>query len=92
MGLDGRQIFVWEGSIDRVSGLISRYVDKVGSAACVYVDSEKATPDMAGRTQREFTVSGPRNEDLVETDAEVEALKQQRAEIAKFPKLTIPCK
>src|SRR6266849_4021201 len=61
MGLDGCQIFVWEGGVDRVSRLIRGYVDKVGSTACVDLDSEKATLDMAGRTQREFTVSDPRN-------------------------------
>src|SRR4030081_1065718 len=61
MGLDGRQIFVWETSVDRVSGLIRRYVGKVGSAAAVYLDSEKPTPEMAGRTQREFTLSDARN-------------------------------
>jgi hypothetical protein len=61
MGLDGRQIFVWEGSVDRVSGLIRRYVDRVGSAAAVYLDSDKPTPEMAGRRQREFTLSDPRN-------------------------------
>lgn len=61
MGLDGDQIFVWEGSVDRVSGLIKRYVDRVGSAAAVDFESEKPSPDMADRTQREFTVSDPRN-------------------------------
>src|SRR3981081_3944056 len=61
MGLDGRQIFVWETSVDRVSGLIRRYVENVGSAAAVYLDSEKPTPEMAGRTQREFTLSDARN-------------------------------
>lgn len=61
MGLDGHQIFVWEGSADRVTELIKRYVDKVGSAAAVEFDSEKPSPDMAGRTQREFTLSDSHN-------------------------------
>src|SRR2546430_11949998 len=61
MGLDGQQIFVWDGSVDRVSGLIRRYVDAVGAAAAVDLDSEKPSPDMARRTQREFTLSDPRN-------------------------------
>src|SRR3989454_9005632 len=61
MALDGHQIFVWEGSVDRVSGLIKRYVDKVGSAAAVDLYSEKPSPDMARRTQREFTLSDARN-------------------------------
>ena len=61
MALDGRQIFVWEGSVDRVSGLIRRYVDKVGSAADVDLDSEKWSSDRPDRTEREFTISDPRN-------------------------------
>jgi hypothetical protein len=61
MALDGRQIFVWESSVDRVSGLIKRYVDKVGSAADVELDSEKWSTDRPDRTQREFTLSDPRN-------------------------------
>src|SRR6266852_5262130 len=61
MALDGRQIFVWEGSVDRVSGLIKRYVDRVGSAADVELDAEKWSTDRPRRTQREFTVSDPRN-------------------------------
>lgn len=61
MGLDGQQLYVWEGSADRVTELIKRYVDKVGSAAAVEFDSDKPSPDTAGRTQREFTVSDPRN-------------------------------
>lgn len=61
MGLNGHQIFVWEGSVDRVSGLITRYVDEVGSAAAVDFDSEKPSPAMARRTQREFTLSEPRD-------------------------------
>src|ERR1700682_3830643 len=61
MGLDGHQIFVWEGTADRVTGLIRRYVEKVGSAAAVDLDSNKPSPDMDGRSQREFTLSDPRN-------------------------------
>ena len=61
MGLDGRQIFVWEGSVDRVSGLIERYVDRVGSAADVELDAEKWSSDRPDRTQREFTISDSRN-------------------------------
>ena len=61
MALDGRQIFVWEVSVDRVSGLISSYVDKVGSAADVELDAEKWSSDRPDRIQREFTVSDPRN-------------------------------
>lgn len=61
MGLDGQQIYVWEGSADRVTDLIKRYVAKVGSAAAVEFDSDKPSPDAAGRTQREFTLSDPRN-------------------------------
>src|SRR6266849_632519 len=61
MALDGRQIFVWEGSVDRVSGLIKRYVDRVGSAADVELDAEKWSTDRPRRTQREFTLSDPRN-------------------------------
>src|SRR6266480_5119171 len=61
MALDGRQIFVWEGSVDRVSGLIRRYIDKVGSAADVELDAEKWSSDMPHRTQREFTLCDPRN-------------------------------
>src|SRR5205823_1877093 len=61
MALDGRQIFVWEGSVDRVSGLIRCYVDKVGSAADVELDAEKWSTDRPDRDQREFTVSDSRN-------------------------------
>ncbi len=61
MALDGRQIFVWEGSVDRVSGLIRSYVDKVGSTADVELDAEKWSSDRPDRTQREFTLSDPRN-------------------------------
>src|ERR1700704_6130115 len=61
MGLDGRQIYVWEGSVDRVSGLIERYVDQVASAADVELDAEKWSTDRPRRTQRQFTLSDPRN-------------------------------
>jgi len=61
MGLDGRQIFVWEGSVDRVSGLIRHYVDKVGSAADVDLDAEKWSTVRPRVTQRQFTLSDPRN-------------------------------
>jgi hypothetical protein len=61
MALDGRQIFVWEGSVDRVSGLIRRYVDKVGSAADVELDAEKWGSERPDRTERQFTLSNPRN-------------------------------
>ena len=61
MGLDGQQIYVWEGSGERVIELIERYVDKVGSAADVELDSAKWSSDMPRRTQREFTLSDPRN-------------------------------
>jgi hypothetical protein len=61
MALDGRQIFVWEGSVDRVSGLIERYLDRVGSAADVELDSEKWSSERPRRTQREFTISDPRS-------------------------------
>src|SRR3979409_1296332 len=61
MALDGRQIFVWEGRVDRGSGLIECYVDRVGSAADVELDAEKWSTDRPRRTQREFTISDPRN-------------------------------
>src|SRR5436309_15368868 len=61
MALDGRQIFVWEGSVDRVSGLIRLYVDKVGSAADAELDAEKWSSDRPDRTQREFTISDSRD-------------------------------
>src|SRR5438094_6457140 len=60
MGLDGRQIFVWEGSVDRVSGLIERYVERVGSAADVELDAATWSTDRPSRTQRQFTLSDPR--------------------------------
>jgi hypothetical protein len=61
MALDGRQIFVWEGSVDRVSGLIRHYVDKVGSAADVELDAEQWSTDRPRGTQRQFTLSDSRN-------------------------------
>lgn len=61
MALDGRQIFVWESSVDRVSGLIKRYVERVGSDADVELDAEKWSTERARPTQREFTISDPRN-------------------------------
>ena len=61
MGLDGRQIFVWETSVDRVSGLIERYVEKVGSTTDVDLDAEKWSTERPSPTQREFTLSDPRN-------------------------------
>ena len=52
------------------------------------------TPELEGRIEVEYQLEDEdwQPEDLVETEAEVEALKRQRAEMAKFPKLTIPCK
>jgi hypothetical protein len=61
MALDGRQIFVWEGSVDRVTELIKRYVERVGSAAEVELDPKKWSTDRPDRTQREFTISEPQN-------------------------------
>jgi hypothetical protein len=61
MALDGRQIFVWEPSVDRVAALIKRYVDRVGSAAAVELDEEKWSTGRPRRTQREFTLSDSRN-------------------------------
>jgi hypothetical protein len=61
MALDGRQIFVWETGVDRVSLLLRRYVDRVGSAADVELDAEKWSTDRPRRTQREFTLSDARN-------------------------------
>jgi hypothetical protein len=61
MALDGRQIYVWEGSVDRVSELIRRYVEKVGSEADVELDAEKWSTERPRRTEREFTLSDPRN-------------------------------
>ena len=61
MALDGRQIFVWEGSTDRVSELIRHYVDRFGSAADVELDAEKWSSERPHRMQREFILSDPRN-------------------------------
>src|SRR5437588_1019 len=61
MGLDGRQTFVWETSVDRVSGLIRSYVEKVGGAADVDLAAEKWSTERPSPTQREFTLSDPRN-------------------------------
>src|SRR5438132_7693202 len=61
MGLDGRQIFVWETSVDRVSGLIRSYVEKVGGAADVDLDAETWSTERPRRTQRQFTLSDSRN-------------------------------
>ncbi|HKV29960.1 MAG TPA: hypothetical protein VJT14_02980 [Candidatus Dormibacteraeota bacterium] len=61
MGLNGHQLYVWEGSVDRVTELIKRYVKEVGCAAAVDFESDKPSPAMARRTQREFTLSGPRD-------------------------------
>jgi hypothetical protein len=61
MALDGRQIYVWEGGVDRVSELIKRYVNRVGSAADVELDAEKWSTERSPRTQREFSISDPRN-------------------------------
>src|SRR5216683_6946913 len=184
MGLDGQQIYVWEGSADRVTDLIRRYIGRVGSAAAVEFDSkeletrsiwlaldamvgewgyvvyangavadshtttaetieeletvdtteqcfEQASefarrhalpfalihlpdPNMAamheqakkafedllgmeprleGRVEVEYDFGGGEMdlEDLAETEAEVEAVKRQRAEVEGFPKLTIAC-
>jgi hypothetical protein len=51
-------------------------------------------PRLEGRVEVEYQFEDDdwQPEDLVKTEAEVEALKQQRAEIEKFPKLTVPCK
>src|SRR6267378_7459979 len=59
--LNGHQVYVWEGSADRVSEIIKRYVKEVGCAAAVGLESDKPSPAMARRTQREFTLSDPRN-------------------------------
>jgi len=61
MALNGHQIYVWEGSGKRVTELIKRYVKEVGCAAAVGFESDKPSPAMARRTQREFTVSDPTN-------------------------------
>lgn len=61
MALNGHQVYVWEGSVDRATELIKRYVKENGCAAAVGFESDKPSPAMARRTQREFTVSDPRN-------------------------------
>src|SRR6202022_2760467 len=53
--------YVWEATVDRVTELIKRYVKENGCAAAVDFESDKPSPAMARRTQREFTVSDPRN-------------------------------
>ena len=60
--LNGQQVYVWEGSANRVSELIKRYVKEVGCTAAVGFESDKPSPAMARRTQREFTLSDPRND------------------------------
>jgi hypothetical protein len=49
-------------------------------------------PELEGRVEVEYNFDSDemQAEDLAETEAEVEALTRQRAEIASFPKLTIP--
>jgi hypothetical protein len=61
MGLNGHQLFVWEGDAKRVADLINRYVKEVGCAAATNFDSDTASPVMARRTQRQFTLSDPKN-------------------------------
>jgi len=61
MALNGNQVYVWEGSVKRVTELIKRYVKEVGCAASVGFGSDKPSPAMARRTQREFTLSDPRD-------------------------------
>jgi hypothetical protein len=61
MALNGHQVYVWEGSVKRVTELIKRYVKEVGCAAVVGFESDKPSPAMARRTQREFTISDPRD-------------------------------
>jgi hypothetical protein len=50
-------------------------------------------PALEGRIEVEYQMEDDdwQPEDLVKTEEEVDAIKRQRAEIAKFPKLTIPC-
>ncbi|HVS06656.1 MAG TPA: hypothetical protein VHK65_10890 [Candidatus Dormibacteraeota bacterium] len=62
MGLNGHQVYIWEGSAGRVTELIKRYVKEVGCSAAVGFESDKPSPAMANRTQREFTLSDPRND------------------------------
>lgn len=61
MALNGHQVYVWEGSVKRVTELIRRHVKEVGCAASVGFESDKPSPAMARRTQREFTLSDPRD-------------------------------
>jgi hypothetical protein len=61
MGLNGHQVYVWEGSVDRVTELIKRYVKENGCAAAVDFESDKPSPVMARRTQREFSLSDAKN-------------------------------
>jgi hypothetical protein len=61
MALNGHQVYVWEGSVDRVTELIKRYVKENGCSAAVGFESDKPSPAMARRTQREFTLSDPTN-------------------------------
>jgi hypothetical protein len=61
MALNGHQVYVWEGSVKRVTELIKRYVKENGCSAAVGFESDKPSPAMARRTQREFTLSDPRN-------------------------------
>src|SRR2546425_573211 len=61
MALNGHQVYVWEGTVSRVSELIKRYVKEVGCAAAVGFESDKPSPAMARRRQREFTLSDPRD-------------------------------
>lgn len=51
-------------------------------------------PRLEGRVEVEYDFGNDElePEDLVESEAEVETLKRQRAEVEKFSKLTIPCK
>ncbi len=50
-------------------------------------------PELEGRVEVEYNFDSDemQAEDLADTEAEVEALKRQRAEIESFPKLTLPC-
>ena len=70
------------------------------SLAAMYELAKKAfqdvlgmEPELEGRVEvgYDFDSDEMQAEDLAETDAEVEVLKQQRAEIERFPKLVLPC-
>jgi hypothetical protein len=61
MALNGHQVYVWEGSVKRVTELIKRHVKEVGCAASVGFESDKPSPAMARRAQREFTLSDTRD-------------------------------